>query len=175
MRMNANLPKQIVEDELNRLKERIIENHIAAGQVASGKTMRSIHEEIKDDSGILYGRMFFDVLETGRKGGKVPYKFVTIIMKWMEDKGIRANPIPYVRKPSERWQPKYSAEERGQRSLAGAIAYRIKKSGTSLFRKGGRDDIYSKEIPLTVKNIGERILKVMEIEVESIHINYIKK
>ena len=76
---------------------------------------------------------------------------------------------------STRWKPKYTPQERGDLSLAGAIAYRIRKEGTNLFRNGGRDDIYSNEIPKTVENILDRIMTVFAKDVESININSINE
>ena len=54
--------------------------------------------------------------------------------------------IPYKRKPSAKWQPKYTPEERGLQAMASAIARTIEKSGTSLYRSGGRKDIFTNVI-----------------------------
>ena len=137
---------QVVGDELKSLRERIIANHEAAGQVASGRTRDSIRVERTGDGGILWGRQAFSVLETGRKPGKVPMRFNEIIRQWMEDKGITAKPIPYVRKPSDKWRPKYTPEERGMISLSGAIAYKIMTEGTEMYRTGQKKDIYSTDM-----------------------------
>lgn len=161
---------EIVGDELELLKQRIISNIVASGQVASGQTIASLYVEERADGGALkfHGKMPFGVLETGRKPGRVPYGFRDIIYRWMQDKGVHATPIPYKRPGLH----KYSEQERGDRSLAGAIAYVIAKSGTRLYRNGGRTDIYSNEIPVTVANIRSKILAVMNAEVmKSIKIN----
>ena len=94
--------KQILGIALEELRQRIIANHVAAGQVASGRTRASLRVEVRENEGILWGRSPFGTLETGRKPGKTPQGFVGIIRQWMKDKGIQAAPIPYVRKPSER-------------------------------------------------------------------------
>jgi hypothetical protein len=44
-----------------------------------------------------------------------------------------------------------------------------------LYRNGGRDDIYSNEIPRTVENILDRIMTVFAKDVESININSINE
>ena len=162
---------QVLTEELSRLAERIKENHRRAGQVASGRTLRSITYEVREDGGSLFGRFPFGTLETGRRAGGTPLGFAQIIRQWILDKGIPVTPMPYVRKPSERWQPKYSPEERGLRSMAGAIAHKIRTQGTSLFRQGGRADIYSNEIPDTIERVTQRISKVFLLMVDSIHIN----
>lgn len=162
---------KVLTEELSRLAERIKENHRNAGQMASGRTLRSITYEVTEDRGTLFGRFPFGTLETGRKEGKTPMFFSAIIRQWIIDKGIPVQPIPYKRKPSETWQPKYSPEERGLMSMAGAIAYKIRTEGTSLYRQGGRADIYSNEIPEAIKRIEERIAKVFSLTIDSIHIN----
>lgn len=163
--------QKILGIELEELKNRIIANHVAAGQVASGNTRKSLRVEINNYEGILWGRAPFGTLETGRKAGRTPKGFAGIIRQWMKDKGIHAAPIPYVRQPSDRWQPKYTPQERGDMSLAGAIAHTIRTKGTSLYRSGGRSDIYSNEIPKTENNIVSKLLAIYEAQVESINLN----
>lgn len=162
---------QVLTEELSRLAERIKENHRRAGQVASGRTLRSITYEVTEDRGTLFGRFPFGTLEAGRKAGKTPMSFSAIIRQWIIDKGIPVQPIPYKRKPSAKWQPKYTPEERGLMSMAGAIAHKIRTEGTSLYRQGGRNDIYSNEIPDAINRIEERIAKVFSLTIDSIHIN----
>lgn len=107
---------ELVSSELEALKQRIIENHRSAGQVASGRTIASLKVEITEDGGVLWGRSAFGTLETGRKGGKVPAGFWKIIRQWMDDKGIQ------VEKPD---------------SFAYLVARKIANEGTQLFREGG--------------------------------------
>ena len=162
----------VVADELDALRERIIANHEAAGQVASGRTRDSIRVERTEDGGILWGRQAFSVLETGRKPGKVPMRFNEIIRQWMEDKGITAKPIPYVRKPSDKWRPKYTPEERGMISLSGAIAYKIMTEGTEMYRTGQKKDIYSTDMEKAIREIERKVLGIFDTEVEHINLNF---
>ena len=106
-------------------------------------------------------------METGRKAGKVPTGFQSIIRQWMADKGIKADPIPY----KTNRQHKYTEQERGDRSLAFLIARKIRREGTRLFREGGRNDIYSNEIPKTRENIMRRLISIMKVEIASIKLN----
>lgn len=161
----------ILNEELDDLRLRIIANHEAAGQVASGRTRESLKVEVNDKEGILWGRFPFGTLETGRKPGKTPRNFASIIRKWIIDKGIPVTPIPYIRQPTERWQPKYTPQERGLMSLSSAIAYKIKTEGTSLYRSGGRNDIYTPEIEKTIDRISKRIGSLFELNIESINEN----
>nr|DAN89898.1 MAG TPA: hypothetical protein [Caudoviricetes sp.] len=163
--------KKILAEEIDALRKRIIANIQASGEVASGRTMDSLRVEANEQEGILWGRKAFGTLETGRKGGKIPAGFVLTLSEWIKNKRIPVSPMPYKRKPSEKWKPKYSPQERGYMSFAGALAHTIKTKGTSLYRSGGRSDIYSNEIPITIENISNRILKSFETEVEHININ----
>ena len=61
------VPRQILLDELEELRVAIIAHHISAGQKASGKTAASIHVEVTDTRGTLFGRSAFGTLETGRR------------------------------------------------------------------------------------------------------------
>ena len=68
------VPRQILQDELEELRVAIIAHHISAGQKASGKTAASMHVEVTETRGTLFGRSAFGTLETGRKAGKVPQR-----------------------------------------------------------------------------------------------------
>lgn len=163
--------KKIIREELEALKQRIIDNHKAAGQMASGRTAASLNVAMRENGGTLFGRQAFYTLEHGRGGGRVPGGFVGIIKQWIKDKGLSVPSIPYIRQPSERWQPKYSPEERGLNSLAGAIAHKIRTEGTRLFRDGGRSDIYTPEIEITKTNINQRISVLLQAQIMSINEN----
>jgi hypothetical protein len=99
-----------------------------------------------DEGGRIWARRYFRGVEQGRAGGAVPRNFTSIIRQWILDKGLTPSAIPYKRKPSAKWQPKYTPEERGLRQMASAIAHTIEKSGTSLYRRGGRQDIFTNVI-----------------------------
>lgn len=128
--------RQILIEELKDLQKRVIQNHIAAGQKASGRTIKSILVEIGEDYGQLTGRKAIGTLETGRKAGRVPAKFQDIILKWMQAKGIN------VPKP---------------KSFAFLVARKIAREGTLLHRTGGRSDIYSNEINKTIPRLMKRL------------------
>ena len=142
--------KTILKSELESLRDRIIQNHIAAGQKASGKTIKSLLVDVTEEQGELTGRGFFAVLETGRKAGKVPKGFQAIILKWAQDKGIK------VDKP---------------KSFAFLVARKIAQEGTLLHRRGGRADIYSNEIPKTIENVLKRLGDDQVKEIMNIFIN----
>lgn len=140
----------ILEYELNAFKQRVIENHIRAGQKASGRTISSLRVEITSDGGIVWGRKPFATLETGRKGGKVPRGFYKIIYDWIIDKGLIFEKL---------------------KSVAYLIARKIAREGTQLHRDGGRDDIYSKEIERMTEIIMEKVFGIFERDVTHINLN----
>lgn len=135
--------KDIIKQVLDKMVAQIRSNLESTGTNASGRTSNSLRVEVDDTSGRIYGRRYFRGVEQGRAGGRVPRNFQSIIRQWILDKGLTPRAIPYKRKPSANWQPKYTPQERGLRAMAGAIAHTIEKSGTSLYRSGGRKDIFT--------------------------------
>lgn len=142
--------KGILNEELEALQQRLIENHIRAGQRASGRTISSLRVSVDDDHGVLFGRQAFGTLETGRGPGKVPKGFYKIIQQWVTDKNIQ------VEKP---------------KSFAYMVARKIANEGTELYRLGGREDVYSKEVEETVKNIMNRVFGILANDVTHINLN----
>ncbi len=153
---------QILNEELTRLRNTIIANIRTSGEWASGKTAASMQVFANDASGELVGRRAFGTLETGRKAGRVPRNMREIIYEWMKAKGIHGEPMPYVRKGPHKYS---SAQERGDMTMASAIAHTIRMMGTVLYRKGGRDDVYSQAIPETVARIQQRLTVILQATV----------
>lgn len=168
--MVAVVPRIILQEELEALRLNIISNHTRAGQKASGRTAASLHVEVSEDGGVLYGRKPFGTLETGRKAGRVPQNFQQIIIKWMADKGIKPAPIPYLTNRPH----KYTPEQRGVLRMSYFVAKKIRETGTKLFREGGRADIYSPEIEKTVRAIESRMLSLIKTKIEHIRINKVE-
>lgn len=98
-------------------------------RIASGKTALSLEPEANAATGILYGNISVNVLETGRKPGAVPKGFQAIILKWMSDKGI--------------FQSEKLAK---QKSIAFLIARKIQEHGTALHIQGGKSGVLSNVI-----------------------------
>ena len=157
----------IVKEELDRAREIIIQHIWANGQNASGRTVKSLRVEVNEEGGTLYGRNFFGTMETGRRAGKVPYGFTGIIMQWMRDKGIHGTPIAYKTNRAH----KYTPQERGDLSMASAIAHTIAVKGTKLHRDGGRADVYSNVIPETMERLGGRLMQLIHMYIETIKLN----
>ena len=137
-------------DELKTILDKMVaemrDNLASTGTNASGRTSQSLRVVMTDTGGQIWGRRYFRGTEQGRAGGRIPRNFTSIIEQWIIDKGLTPSAIPYKRKPSAKWSPKYTPDERGMRQMASAIAHTIEKSGTSLYRKGGRKDIFTNVI-----------------------------
>lgn len=144
---------QILTEELGSLRATIINNIRSTGQWASGKTAASMAVMVSGSIGELVGRSAFGTLETGRRGGRVPRNFHNIIYDWMQAKGVHAQPMPYKTSRPH----KYSEQERGDRTMAYFISRTIRREGTRLYRDGGRDDVYSRAIPITIERINSRL------------------
>lgn len=148
----------ILADELERLKERIIANHLAAGQRATGATAESLRVLVEENpdgaSGELDGRAYFAGLETGsrpwsvihtrlRKDGteypSAPKWFIDVVRDWASVKGVALD---------SPW----------------GVATKIMTSGSALFRDGGRNDIFSNEIPTAVENISRRLAGLFDVQ-----------
>ena len=139
---NTDIIKQVLEKMVAQIRS----NLQSTGTNASGRTSDSLKVEVDATSGRIYGRRYFRGTEQGRAGGRVPRNFNAIIRQWILDKGLTYSAIPYKRQPSASWQPKYTPQERGLNAMASAIAHTIEKSGTSLYRRGGRKDIFTNVI-----------------------------
>lgn len=149
--------QRIVGDELERLKLAIINNMRQADAVATGRTIASLAVETNPTGGTLYGRKFFGALETGRRPTTASTAsnppLYARIMEWMSARHI------------------VGQTERETKSIAFAIAKSINKHGTRLYQQGGRNTIYSQEIPQTIERIGLQLSDLLASEFQSIKIN----
>ncbi|KKB55321.1 hypothetical protein [Parabacteroides gordonii] len=145
--------QNIIFEELEDLRKRIISNIDSTGRRASGRTSGSMHTDVSENRGILFGRMAFETLETGRKPGKVPAGFYQIIKQWVIDKGISFD----------------SQSERN--SFAYLVSRKIAREGTQLYRMGSDADVYTTEVPETIERIKDRVGFLMRLEFESIKLN----
>lgn len=153
---------------LERIKARIAANITSKGLKASGKTAASMEIVDYRTGMLLKGRPYFQSLELGRPAGRVPRNFNAIIRQWIIDKGLTVQMVHYVRRPSERWQPKYTVQERSLRMAAGAIAHTIATRGTLLYRQGGRNDVYSPVIREEVDKLREQVTGIVVESIERV-------
>lgn len=151
---------KIIKEHLESLKSFIQFQMEAYGRNASMKHVNSLQVDASATYGVLSGLESWNFMETGRDGGKVPRNFRSIIYQWSIDKGIQIEGIPYK---SNR-EHKYTPEERGRMRFAYFVSKKIMESGTTLFRSGIREDIYSSAINREVSAIlQESTFKVGDI------------
>ena len=134
--------RQILLEELEDLRQRIIANMGSAGQIVTGKTKDSLQVNVRELSGVLTGRQAFATLENGsrpwsRPPKRTPKWFADLIGEWIDAKGLDLN----------QW----------------AVAHTIIHKGSKLYRDGGRADIYSPEIQTAMDRIGNRIINQYEV------------
>ena len=138
----AEMMRQVFEEA----RQDIITRHEQAGQVASGKTRDGIKVEVTEDmngaTATMYGRPYFASLETGSKPWTKQYKhppkpFVDTISEWMSDKGITG-------------------------VSAYLVARKIMREGSSLYRSGGRDDIFTPAMSEVEQKISDRISSILD-------------
>lgn len=150
--------QEVIRDELMQLRTAILENLARYGRNATGETGRSLRIQLNPDGGALMGRTFFSTLEVGRGPTRdftphTPTLFQRILT-WVKAKGV------YPDDPTMT-----------QTSLAIAITKRIHKSGTMLFRKKQRQDIYSSAVQRAIKSINQRLLDEAVKQVSNIHLH----
>lgn len=128
---------QILREELLGLQQRIAANIINTGRQATGKTIRSMKVQVSQLSGVLTGRQAFSTLERGsrpwaRQYSRPPRWFAELIQQWIDAKRLDLN--------------------------AYAVASNLMRKGSDLYRAGGgATDVYTEELPKTLRNIGARL------------------
>lgn len=152
--------QEIIKRHLENVKTKIVKQMAENKRNASGRSVASLTVEVAGNIGTLYGSKSFLVMEHGRKGGKVPKGFVDIIRQWIIDKGIAVTPIP-----AKTSRAILTPEERGIRSLAGAIAHKIMKEGTRLYRDGGYNDIFTSAVNEELELLA---MECMDVSAQSI-------
>jgi len=80
--------EDILEKELELLKEDLIEAYDAKGMRASGAWAEALEVEVTLNTGKITGLKYSQQLEYGRRAGGFPP--IDIIEQWIEDKGIKA-------------------------------------------------------------------------------------
>jgi hypothetical protein len=128
--------KTILSEELDRLREDIINSQKEHNAWASGKTAEGYAVNVESPfHAALEGYAYVGAMDKGRKAGKVPYNFNEIIKRWIEAKGLK----PKGNESLER--------------MANSIAWCIKKKGSYLHRNGYELHLFDEP----VKNFSERL------------------
>lgn len=145
---------------IDECRAEIVTNMQAEGVTVTGRTAGSLSVEDRGEHLVLVQKPEGAPIETtqfGRGGGKVPFGFRQIIKQWIVDRKIPTQPIPYIRTPSDRWQPMYTPQERGLAAAAGAIAHKIATIGTERF-SNPNTNIYTEPIDKAIDKISNFLL-----------------
>ena len=151
---------------VQKCRDKISQNIDTQKIKASGRTQDALKAEDRGAHIVLVDTgegAPFETLKFGRPSGKVPMGFREIILKWMDDKHIKAPAMPYIREPSANWQPKYTPQQRGQMKRAGQIAGKIRNKGTKR-NEQNNNQVYDEPI-------NELLNELADILVEDITVN----
>ena len=149
--------------------QEIRQNIINAKITATGKTQRSIEYRINGEKELQIVSVAgehapVNSLQYGRAPGKRPP--IENLKEWILAKQIKYTGIPYKRRASDLWKPKYTPQERGLNKLAWVISYKIMKEGTKRY-KNNNLEIYTPVLNETVSLFKDYILNKTETAVIS--------
>lgn len=145
----SNLSEQIrqaLTQEGSYLETSISDSITANRQRASGATQASIMSDVEGNTLYVYALNNIFSLEDGvnpiHVSGLTKNYFARRIYEWSVDKGINF----------------ISDAER--KNFSYRVQAKIKESGSRLFRSGGRKDVYSDKIDVSVKRLSETLTDV---------------
>ena len=163
-RNSENVNKQIadiVADEMNKSVINIKTNIRRERAYASGRASNSLSTIVTQTAtgakGVIASNVsYFNALETGRgpfKGG-TEQGLAERLYEWAGQKGINFR------------------TDRERLSFAYALARKINKVGTQLYRNGGRNTIFSNEKENLIRRITDRIAPLFNGENDSVEIKF---
>lgn len=142
---------EAIGKELQRCVDDIKRRHVAAGQVATGKTLRSLEWRLRKEGtryiGEVLGRPFFGALETGsrparRRGtDEERREFVRSLTEWCRVRGFPSSGL--------------TAEQ--YERAANWLRWYLVKFGSKLYRSGGRRDIFTPAVEMLTKNVSDHL------------------
>jgi len=137
-------PKEAIKRTMDWVVDTILIPHfMALGLNASGEWVANVKTRVEGQEGIISGRQYSEQLVYGRRPGAMP-------------------PIA----PLERWaQVKLGLSGAEARSAAFAIAKKIAKEGTEIYKDGGTDLIEILSAPDTQARIAQYLGQQMQAEV----------
>lgn len=142
--------EEILAAGLSQLVVDIIAASEAHGQKASGRTYEMIAQEVNRTGELVEGSVtappHFFTLIRGRGPGKVPVDMTEIIMEWAGYKGITfSEPQELVR-------------------FANAVAWKIRREGTQMYRRGEYLDIIETPIRQFEEWLSSMIDKYIDVQ-----------
>lgn len=146
----------LVEDALEKCISQIKANSKRAGQVATGKTLKSLEWRLEragnDYVATILGRKYFGALETGRgvyQGGKADIKaFNDALVEWMRARGIHSE-----------------MNDEQLRLEANRLRWYINRYGTRLYQRGGRKDIFTPAVEGFIETLQKQLAVFFEKQI----------
>lgn len=143
-----------IVQSLEEAKQQIIANMERADQIVTGKTRDSLQVEMDfDNEGRLVERAYFAALETGSAPSKKttfpPKAMVASIQEWLDAKGLSFS--------------------------AYAVARNILTHGSSLYRNGGRTDVFTPVVADFEETFNEELSPLYEAEINTILENFVRQ
>ena len=152
--------QDIIVSSLDELIDEIKTNSTRAGQVATGKTLKSLESVVPSEGGLTYAaqllaRPFFGTLETGsgparRKGtDKEREAFRRSLEEWCRVRGF----------------PKSGLSDEQLKRAAERLRWYLLRYGSRLYRRGGRKDIFTPAVESFEDRLSNGLLSLFETEV----------
>jgi len=138
--------KQTIFSVLEVIRKRIIQDQAAKKIYSSGKSAQSLQIQEVKNGGQLVGDDYFQQQITGRKPGKFPP--IKSIQQWVDSKGI-------------------SPEGISKKSLAYAIANKIAKQGTDIYKKKRQGLDIDGIVNQTLPSLKDQLIKAGRIEIKT--------
>jgi len=137
-------PEEAIKRTMDWVVDTILIPHfMSLGLNASGEWVANVKTRVEGQEGIISGRQYSEQLVYGRRPGAMP-------------------PIA----PIERWaQVKLGLSGAEARSAAFAIAKKIAREGTEIYKDGGTDLIEILRTPDTQQRIAQYLAQQMQAEV----------
>ena len=142
----------IIDSAISEAIEQIKQASTSAGQKVTGRTLASLEGRVTVEANgnfvaEILGRPFFGALETGSgparsKGSESARKqFITDLTLWCKARGFTSSGL---------------SDEQYER-VAKWLAWYLKRYGSSLYRKGGRRDIFTPAVDVLTQRLLEDI------------------
>lgn len=147
---------------LGNIKVGVSQRMTAMGRTASGRSVASLAVEVNGFEGTLYGDKQWEVMQRGRKPGKVPYNFRETIKNWAIDKGISIQPR------------KGQSQKQALESFSYLVSRNIMQKGTKLYRDKGYNNIYDTVLKEELKKLANGAASLVGQGVDKINVDFIK-
>lgn len=133
--------EQVIEKVINRF---LLPRFHELGMEATGEWRHNLEIELGDDSATIKGRNYSEQLARGRKPGTLPP--ITPIKRWV--------------------QAKFGYGEEESESIAWAVAQKIKREGTTWYKKGGTNLIEILSEPETIEFVQNELEGILKVKIQ---------